>query len=536
MSRIHLHKRRHFLKCASGVVASGAMAGFIPQLNMMGTALASVQPTGYKALVCIYLDGGNDSFNLLIPATTARHAEYVASRGGLYQGNAASLGVPIAGGGGSFLPNAVALNGTVGGNSFAVNPFAAELAPLYNAGRLAFIANVGPLVDPYRKSGNPAGTRRPPQLYSHSDQTSLWQIGGGNNSDDPNGWGGRIAGNVVANTPSSGLSPCISISGQSRFLSGAFELGGNPVNPYRLSDSTTSPAVSLGNYSTTDTAGAGAARRDALVGLLNGTYPQLFSTEYKEIMTRSMALADTLNTQITTGIPATFQTAINAMPNTSLGRQLRQVAQMIRVSRAGQGTIQANRQVFFVRLGGFDTHDGQITSLTAANGHHGLLRQLAQALEGFYNCLNALNGVSGYSGVINEVLSFTMSDFSRTINSNGGGTDHAWGGIQLVMGNPTSAGGPLLGQNIYGPYPRQVLGLTQVDASPLPVQERGECYNRGEFIPRVSVDQMAATFARWMGVSNLELPTLFPNLDGMLAHPQASLLGYQTRTLPFLNI
>jgi uncharacterized protein (DUF1501 family) len=537
MSRIHFEKRRNFLKGAGGIVASGAMAGFIPQLSMMGTALASVQPTGYKALVCIYLDGGNDSFNLLIPATAARHTEYVAARGGLYQGNATSLGIPVSGGGGVNLPNARALNGTVGGNSFAVNPFAGELADLYNARRLAFIANVGPLVDPYRKTGNPAGTRRPPQLYSHSDQTNLWQIGGGTNSNDARGWGGRVAGNVVAATPSSGLSPCISISGQNRFLSGAFELGGNPINPYRMSDSTTSPAVSLSNYSNTDTASAGSARRETFNSLLNATYPQLFSSEYKDIVARSMSLADALNAQITTGIPAAFQNAINAMPNTSLGRQLRQVAQMIRVSRAGGPlTIQANRQIFYVRLGGFDTHDGQISSLTAANGHHGLLQQLAQATNGFYNCLAALNGVAGYAGVLNEVLSFTMSDFSRTINSNGNGTDHAWGSVQMVMGNPTTSGGSLLGQDIYGPYPRQILNNTQNDGSPLPLQERGESYNRGEFIPRVSVDQMAATFARWMGVSNTEIPAIFPNLDSMLAHPQASLLGYQTRTMPFLNI
>lgn len=549
MSRIHFEKRRQFLRGASGLVASGAAATLLPQLGMMGTALASVQPTGYKALVCIYLDGGGDSFNMLIPATAARHAEYVAARGGLYQGNAASLGIPITGGGGSFLPNARALQGTVGGNSFALNPFCQDLTTpgdangvggiglqtLYNERKLAFFANIGPLVDPYRKSGNPAGTRRPPQLYSHSDQTALWQIGGGTNSDNPNGWGGRIAGNVVGNTPPSGLSPCISIAGQNRFLAGLFEAGGNPVNPYRLSDSTTSPAVSLGNYSTTDTASSGAARREALMGLLNATYPQRFSTEYKDIVNRSLSLSDVLNTAITTNIPAAFQTAINAMPNTSLGRQLRQVAQMIRVSRAGgPGTIQANRQIFYVRLGGFDTHDNQITSLTAANGHHGLLQQLGTALHRFYNCLAALNGVSGYAGVVNEVLTFTMSDFARTLNSNGNGTDHAWGGVQMIMGNPNTSGGPLQGGTIYGPYPRQILNHTQVDASPLPVQERGESYNRGEFIPRLAVDQMAATLARWMGVSDTEIPLMFPNLDTMLAHPQASLLGYPTRTVPFL--
>lgn len=542
MSHIHLHKRRQFLKSASCLVGCGAASTLLPQFSMMGTALAGTITTGYKALVCIYLDGGSDSWNMLIPATQDRHTEYVTARGGLYQGNATSLGIPISGGGGTFLPNALPLNGLVGGNAFALNPFCQDLTnpaiglqTLYNERKLAFIANIGPLVDPYRKSGNPPGTRRPPQLYSHNDQTNLWNIGGGSSSTDPNGWGGRVAGNLIAATPASGLSPCISIAGQSRFLSGSFVPSGNPLNPYRLSDSTSSPATALNNYPATgDTAGQGPARRAALMSLLNATYPQLMTSEYKDIVSRSMALAETVNTQITTNIPPTFQTAINLMPNTSLGRQLRQVAQMIRISRAGQGTIQANRQIFFVRIGGFDTHDGQITSLTAANGHHGLLQQLGVALHRFYDCLAALNALPSHTGVLNEVLTFTASDFARTLNSNGNGTDHAWGGVQMVMGNPNNLGGPLLGQSIYGPYPRQILNHTQNDAQPLPLQERGESYNRGEFIPRVAVDQMAATLARWMGVTDSELPLLFPNLDTMLAHSQASLLGYQTRTIPFL--
>lgn len=550
MSHIHLQKRRGFLKAAGCLVGSGAASTLVPQFSMLGTALAGTITTGYKALVCIYFDGGGDSWNMLIPATQDRHTEYVAARGGLYQGNATALGIPITGGGGTFLPNALPLLGTVGGNSYALNPFCQDLAnlgtpgtgaggiglqTLYNERKLAFIANIGPLVDPYRKTGNPAGTRRPPQLYSHNDQTNLWQLGGGTTSTNPNGWGGRLAGNLIAGTPASGLSPCISIAGQSRFLSGNFESSGNPLNPYRLSDSTTSPATALANYATTgDTANQGPARRAALTSLLNATYPQLFTTEYKDIVTRSMALADTINAQITTNIPATFQTALNLMPNTSLGRQLRQVAQMIRISRAGQGTIQANRQIFFVRIGGFDTHDGQITSLTAAQGHHGLLQQIGIAMHRFQNCIEALNALPTHTGVLNEVLTFTASDFARTLNSNGNGTDHAWGGVQMVMGNPNNLGGPLLGQNIYGPYPRQTLNLTQNDASPLPVQERGESYNRGEFIPRVAVDQMAATLARWMGASDSEIPLLFPNLDTMLAHSQASLLGFQSRTVPFL--
>ncbi len=539
MSRIHFRKRRDFLKGATCAMAAGGISTLFPQLSMLPTANAGTG-AGYKALVCIYLDGGNDSWNLVIPATAARHAEYVAARGGLYQGAGTSLAVPITGGGGALLPNALALNGTVGGNSYAMNPFVAATPTnaasngvhlLYNTGRLAVIANAGPLVVPLRKSTFNSSPR-PPQLYSHSDQTNLWMIGGGSNSASPNGWGGMVAGQV-AGPNALNLPPCISVAGQTRFLIGTFP-GGSPVIPYRVSTSNTNPATSLSNYATNDTAGQGNNRREALTTLINNAYPDVFSTEYSDIVERSLALSTTVNTQIS-GLPNdAFATALNAFPNTSLGNQLKQVARMIRISRGGTA-INANRQVFFVRTGGYDTHDAQITSATAANGHHGLLQQLSQAMFAFNNAMNALNGIAGFSGVYNEVVTFTMSEFSRTLNSNGDGTDHAYGGVSLVMGAPVSAGGPLNGGTIYGPFPRQVLGLTQNDASPLPAQERGECFNRGEFIPRVAVDQIAATFARWFGMSDSELPGLLPNIDNFVSHPNASLMGYQSRTVPFLN-
>jgi uncharacterized protein (DUF1501 family) len=212
---------------------------------------------------------------------------------------------------------------------------------------------------------------------------------------------------------------------------------------------------------------------------------------------------------------------------------------MIAVSRFGQGTIQANRQVFFVRTGGYDTHDGQIPAAAANNGvwagHQGLLQQVAQAMSGFYNAMVALNAVAGFSGVINEVLSFTNSEFSRTINSNGNGTDHAWGSVQMVMGAPASAGGPLNGGTVYGRYPLQVLNKSY-ESSTQQQYLLGECFNRGEFIPTTAVDQFAATFARWMGVSNTDIGGaggLFPNIDTFVnAHPNSAVLAYNNRVIP----
>jgi uncharacterized protein (DUF1501 family) len=550
MSRIHFEKRRDFLKGAACFAASGAASTFVPQLSMMGTALAQ-SATGYKALVCIYLDGGNDAWNLLIPVDNSTqipvsgrsplsgfsptpYGWYVTSRGGQFQGNPSALGLlpPGSDPGAPFLPPSIALNG----NQYAVNPACQGVADLYNAGRLSFVANVGPLVEPLRRQGFNS-FKRPPQLYSHNDQTNLWQIGGGASSTDPNGWGGRVAGQVLGANPSSGLSPCISIAGQTRFLVGQYP-GGQTVFPYRLSTSSTNPATSLNNYNSGDPAGA--KRREVLEALMAETYPQAFSNEYGDIVARSLNLSQTVNTAIASlsvaGSPfAAFNTAVNAIPNTGLGTQLRQVARMIAVSRFGAPgfSIQANRQIFFVRTGGYDTHDGQIPNPRPVNGvyngHQGLLQQVSQAMSAFYAALTALNNVSGYSGVLNEVLTFTQSEFARTINSNGNGTDHAWGSVSMIMGAPSTSGGPLAGGQVYGRYPLQLLNR-QFSGSP---DALGECFNRGEFLPTTAVDQYSATLARWMGVSNTDLPTVFPNLDTFAnPHPNSAVMAYNSRVIP----
>ncbi len=572
MSRIHFQKRRDFLKGATCLAASGAASTFVPQLSLLGTALAGTV-TGYKALVCLYLDGGSDSFNMLIPADNTTNIPvsgrspiapfgptpygwYASSRGGLYQGIPTALGIPLSGGGGGFLPNALALSG----GQYALNPAIPELQALYNAGRLAFVANVGPLVFPMRRS-NFNSTARPPNLYSHNDQTSLWQIGAGDTASDPMGWGGKMAGALLGVPPGSGLAPCISIAGSTRYLTGEYPAG-QTIAPYRLSTSGTNPATSLGNYGVGDTAGS--KRREVLTGLLNETYPQAFSNEYGDILDRSMNLSITVNAAIqnltvpappngsplaifnslvagtalvtTATPPAGFppNSTIPGIPNTGIGSQLRQVARMIAVSRAGQGTIQANRQVFFVRTGGYDTHDGQIPAATPNGnvwgGHQGLLQQIAQAMNGFYNAMIALNNVPGYAGVLNEVVTHTMSEFSRTINSNGNGTDHAWGQVAMVMGASAASGGPLNGGQVYGRYPLQVLGRQYPNAAP---DVYGECFNRGEFLPTTATEQMSASLARWMGLSNTELPSVFPNIDNFVnAHPNSAVMAYNNRVIP----
>jgi uncharacterized protein (DUF1501 family) len=552
MSRIHFNKRRDFLKGAACMAASGAASTFVPQLSMMGTALAQSAPSGYKALVCIYLSGGNDSWNLLIPGDNSTqipdprgqrvplagqaptpYGWYVTSRGGIYSGNSSALGLLRPGSAeqaAPFLPPALGILG----NQYGLNPAVPELQQLFNQGKLAFIANAGPLVEPLRRS-TLRDFRRPPQLYSHNDQTSLWQLGGGSDSGAPNGWGGRLAARLLGVPPANGLAPCISISGQSRFLVGQYP-NGQPLTPYRVSTNATSPSVSLSNYSSNNPSGN--ARREALQEMLDATYPQAMSNAYGDILDRSLDLALGVNTAIggltATGSPyAAFMTAVNAIPDTNIGRQLRQVARMIAVSRFGQGSIQANRQIFYVSTGGYDTHGGQINGSRPNGsgvwaGHQGLLQQVAQAMAAFDNAMEVLNGVAGYSGVRNEVVSFTMSEFARTINSNGAGTDHAWGGVQMVMGAAVQ------GSQVYGRYPLQMLNRSYVSTP----DQFGECFNRGEFIPTTAVEQMSATLARWMGVSDADLPLIFPNIGNFTngSHPNASVLAYNTRTLPFLSV
>ncbi|MGE3104850.1 MAG: DUF1501 domain-containing protein [Lysobacterales bacterium] len=496
------YSRRDFVRGGACMVAAGAASSFLPKLNLMGEALAqSGTGTGYKALVCVYLGGGNDSWNLLIPTGTNAsgqfsHAEYVAARNGLYSGtNTGGLAVPRVTTSGA-LPPALALNNTSG--NLGVNPFAPELAALYNSNRLSFIANVGTVSDPItRATFN--NRKKPPQLFSHNDQTSLWQIGSGNNLQITQGFGGQIAG-VTAQNNLVGLSSAISIAGQTRFLVGE-TLSGAPVFPFQMSTSTTTPAPLLNNYNAGSSTQGEPQRRGALNQLFNLAYPELYSLEYRDIFNRSLQMAAVVNAEMAAN--GTINTTFPA--NNSLADQLRQVARMIKISRpasvGGPGAIAANRQVYYVNLGGFDTHDSQITSTSQAQGHHLLLQRLSQAV-------NAFNSAMVEIGAANEVTLFTMSDFARTLNSNGNGTDHAWGSVQFVMGGGVSGG------QVKGRYPRIVLDL-QGD-------NNGESFSRGQFLPTTASDQLAATLARWMGVDDANLPAIFPNIDNFASGPFAN--------------
>ncbi len=543
--------RRQFLNAAAGTAAFGGFSALSPQLSMLGSALAqSGGVSGYKALVCLYMGGGSDSFNMLIPTNPARHDEYVSARGGLYTGNANALGIPRPGGAlptGS-LPPALALNGV----EYGLNPSMPELRDLYNQGRAAFVANVGPIVEPTTKATFNA-RRRPPQLYSHSDQTVLWDLANSTSSNLPNGWGGMLAGTLNARSSLPGLPPCISISGQTRFLVGKYS-NNLVINPFRLSTSAATPAGSISNYSATDTNNFQSARRAALDEMLALTYPHVFSNEMADITERSLSVGTSVNALIGTGGAFNAIPGGVVFPNTDLGNQLAQVARMINASK-NSSLIAANRQVFYVNSGGsfgWDSHNGQMPSNLLTAGHQGLLQNVSACVAAFYRAMVAMN-------LHNEVMLFSTSEFGRTINSNGEGTDHGWGGVQFVMGGgrgvPTGqigglpvgsndqGNGPLLaynpqtstGSGIYGRFPRIINNAS--DSAAVPNAEKGESFSRGQFIPTTSSEQYAATLARWMGLSDADAPTLFPNLDRYddFTVVQGNLRAYTGRYVPFIN-
>jgi uncharacterized protein (DUF1501 family) len=475
--------RRDFLKQLSATIAAGGASAFLPQLGLIGDALAATRKgtvDPYRAIVCVYLAGGNDAFNFLVP-TDARYSNYLTARSGLYNAapNPQGLGFPRAGDPydpANNLPPLIPLTLASGSGTYGLNPYCPELAAHFNAQRLAFIANIGTLVMPITKAEYGAGTvPKPPQLFSHNDQENLWHLA----RTDPNfrqGWGGQSAELVKGlNSNATALAPCISLNGANKF-----EIGPTIV-PYQLS---TGGATQLAGY--VGNSQYAPQRLNTLNELLAQSYAQPLTDEYKAILSRSIDLSALLTTEL-----AANGTLATTFPATALGSELEMVARMIKVSRGP--AIGHTRQVYYVRLGGFDTHTAQTTAPNQPLGGQGaLLQQVSQALDRFYAALVEI-------GAQDDVMTFTMSEFSRTLSSNGNGTDHAWGGIQLVMGNTNTSTGHLAGGRVFGTYPDLVL-------------DGPESFARGQYIPSTAVEQMMATLSGWLGVQSTDYSSIYPNL------------------------
>lgn len=497
MSKSTQQDRREFLQKLSQSFAAGSMAALLPQLALMPKAFAqttsSPAGSGYKALVCIYLNGANDSFNWLMPrdseSTGSHYDRYRTARGGVFSGaNTGGLAHAFA----DILPIAPSNQAT----GFGLHPACADFAAgaqahsgiqsLFNTGKAAFVCNAGTLIAPISKTQYDAGAPRPAQLFSHNDQALQWQIGQSKvDAVSRFGWGGRVLRSLNRAPLSNGLSHAVSIAGATRYLLG------DQVTPYQIASNGVN---AIDNYSSTSNNNFQAQRRALLNDLLDDSYTQPFSKEYASIMKRSLSVGDDLAVRLAAAggnISTIFPTG------NTLADQLKMVARMIKISK---NELSAQRQVFFVNYGSFDLHDGMFVAgqPVASTGHGALLTALNQAVGAFWSAL-------GEIGAQDEVTSFTMSDFGRTLTGNGNGSDHAWGGNLMVLG------GQVAGNKLYGTYPRMVLGSNDDTA-------KDWSFSRGQYIPTTAVDQVSATLAKWMGVTDTNaMNAILPNLDAFAA-------------------
>jgi uncharacterized protein (DUF1501 family) len=452
--------RRKFMKAAAagGIAYAFGRTPDTVQAQVVGAGGFS----DYKALVCVFMAGGNDCWNMVVPTSTAEYNAYSTSRGG-EAGVGSGLAIPQA----ALLP-ITPLNTNLNGVTFGVHPSMTGLQTLFNAQRAAVVANIGPLIRPTTKQQyQTAGWELPPQLFSHNDQQDQWHSLRGR-ALLKTGWGGRVADVLLQHTGSQLLPMDISLSGNT-----LFEAGVN-ARPYVMG------ATGATNFAGFGTSGTNLARRNAFQAIVDDAMASTSNTPYERAMAtvqkRAVQYADAVN-----GALATARSFV-ALPDsgvtlTSLSTQLRTVAKMISV----RATLSMSRQIFFVQIGGFDTHDDQV------NLQQNLLADVSNSVNAFYNALTEM-------GMESSVTLFTHSDFGRTLTSNGDGSDHAWGGIQLVVG------GAVRGGTIYGEYP-----LLQIGSA----MEVGG----GRFIPSVSADQYAATLASWFGVDDADLPQVAPSIN-----------------------
>ena len=453
MTSLNATSRRAFLRRLGHLGVAGTAAPWALNLAAIGEA-AAFSSDGYKALVCVFLYGGNDNGNTLIPYDDASHAEYTRARDALAVSRA-SL-------------SATALTTDGAGRQHALAPQLAPLKPLFDQGQLALQLNVGPLLQPTTLAQYQArSVPLPPKLFSHNDQQSVWQSSAAEGS--VRGWGGRLGDLALSGNGGQSLFTCMSVTGNAVFLSGSQALA------YQIG---AGGAVAIKGVTADDGMYSAAACREALRTLITQSRSHVLENELNRITSRSLDSQATLSSALA-GSAGQFDAVLPdevGGAKRTLNQQLKMVARLI----AARSQLGLKRQVFMVSLNGFDTHD----NLT--NRHPALLTELGAALAGFQQAVDAL-------GVGQQVTTFTASDFGRTMTSNSGGSDHGWGSHHMVMG------GAVRGGAYYGQAPEALLGGP-------------EDVGQGRYIPSTSVDQYAATLARWFGVSESEMALVAPSI------------------------
>jgi uncharacterized protein (DUF1501 family) len=467
--------RRRFLQQASALSAMSLAS----TLDSFGISAASAQGApGYKALVCVFLFGGADSNNLVIPYSN--YAAYNAIRD-----PGTGINIPQA--------NLVQITpANAGGAIYGFHPDMADLQPVFNAGKMAVVLNAGPLLYPTTRAEYLARSKQQPsQLFSHSDQQQQFMSGiSAPTLTGITGWGGRLAEKVAGLNAPNATPMAMSFSGSQTFGNGAYTkmlampTGGN----FGFSgDPTGTPTAQQAARTAARTLISTAGDSNQIVQAGGGTAGKA--------ITSSVLINPIIQAAAPTQIDNAFRVGYNGPPgavlNSGIANQLKAVAKMIN----NRVTLGHSRQIFFVSIGGWDTHTGQML------GQQNLLRSLVPALRAFYQATVNM-------GIANEVTTFTLSDFSRTWRPNSGGTDHAWGGHYFVMG------GSVLGNNFYGGFPDLKLGAQSINDSG----------SQGRWIPTLSLDQYGGTLAKWFGASPTDVTQIFPNI-GRFATPDIGFMA-----------
>lgn len=432
--------RREVLRLVTGA----SMAAFLPA---MARAQSVGGTGGYRAIVNLFLYGGNDSNNSIVP-TDARYAQYASIRGGAIAINQNAL-VPLP------------------GTPYGMHPSLTPLASIWNEGALNWVFNTGPLLQPLtRQQYQDREDLRPANLFSHDAQQNLWQTAG-TISELPTGWLGRV-GDLLSDAGAQSAS--ISLSGAQRAMIGRRN------NPLLISGAN----LRLSGQDPSSTNPATIARQAAFAAMLNSAQASTLGDISTSIMRGDIAagleLHDILNSDQSVVDAAFVDPDGNAVTG-RLADQLKRVARLIE----GRSLLNASQQSFIVSTGGFDNHQGQ------ADTHAGLLANVGACVYAFYNTLKVL-------GVENDVALFSMSDFNRVFRGNGSaGSDHAWGSHQFVVS------GALRPNQLLGQYPELVL------------EGPDDARRDGRWIPTTAIDEYGAALVRWLGVPDADLPYVFPN-------------------------